>query len=108
MSSLKPLLPALFVALFFGQSDISNLTGFVIDYTSGAPIRGAEILVILKADRSETKTTTDDRGDYNLLGLRPGSYTLVLTKPGLKPELRSFEIKKGDTVRRDFAMDKMQ
>jgi hypothetical protein len=55
----------------------STLSGTVVDQ-KGAPIQGAKVTVTNKGTGAQRNTVTDDSGRYNLVGLPPGQYKLVV------------------------------
>jgi len=60
----------------------SSISGNVTDQT-GAVLVGATVKVS-NASGVVASTTADDKGNYFVAGLRPGSYTLTVTLPGFK------------------------
>jgi len=81
------LLAALIAAPAWAQTQLGTLFGTVTD-TSGAVVPGAEVSVEnvttgLKRDGSTGKT-----GEYQLVGLPTGRYTLRVQKEGFRTELR--------------------
>src|ERR1700745_1093658 len=81
------LLAALIAAPAWAQTQLGTLFGTVTD-TSGAVVHGAEVSVEnvttgLKRDGSTGKT-----GEYQLVGLPTGRYTLRVQKEGFRTEVR--------------------
>jgi hypothetical protein len=60
----------------------ASLNGVVTD-PSGKPIPAASVALRWKS--GEKTTTTNERGEYNLVGLGAGDYKLRVTAPGLAP-----------------------
>lgn len=60
----------------------SSISGNVTDQT-GAVLVGASVK-ISDASGVVATTTADDKGNYSVAGLRPGSYTVTVTQPGFK------------------------
>jgi hypothetical protein len=58
------------------------ITGIVTDQT-GAVLPGATATITNGAGVAQT-ATTNDRGEYSLLGLRPGTYGLTISAPAFK------------------------
>ncbi|HTC31808.1 MAG TPA: carboxypeptidase regulatory-like domain-containing protein [Bryobacteraceae bacterium] len=79
------LLPTLLVALWspalYAQPS-ATVHGAVTD-ESGAVIPGAKVTVSNTAGPVKSVTATDD-GNYSIVGLQPGKYTLQATSPGLQ------------------------
>lgn len=57
----------------------TSLTGKVTDYTSGAPVPGAQVRVL--EHPSMTPVRTDDDGTYRISGIPSGRYTLEVYHP---------------------------
>jgi len=77
-------LPAVFLALSgaaFSQASSSSLQGTVTD-PSGGSIAGATVTVSSDESKTERTVTTGPQGDYRLLALPPGNYTLSVTARG--------------------------
>jgi hypothetical protein len=64
------------------------LTGTVTDQ-SGAAVVSAEITLTNKATGTETKFTSDDRGEYVFRNLTPGTYDLKAAKEGFQSYLKT-------------------
>jgi len=64
------------------------LTGTVTD-PSGAAVVGAEITLTNKASGTETKFTSDDRGEYVFRNLTPGTYDLKAAKEGFQTYIKT-------------------
>ena len=63
----------------------TGLTGTVTDSTSGAPVPGARLRVLLADGRSASWDVTDARGRYRLGNLAAGTYTLEVLRVGFRP-----------------------
>ncbi len=75
-------------AVVFGQSITSSLIGTVHDNT-GAVVPNATVTAVELATNARSETRTDASGNYVLLQLRPGSYTVEISAPGFKKYVRS-------------------
>jgi len=53
----------------------------------GQPIVGAEILVRADATGAETKPITDSGGNFEAVGLQPGTYTVTAAHDGFTTKL---------------------
>jgi hypothetical protein len=73
------------------QTTTSTLEGTVTD-ASGAVIQGADVTVRGSMLAAERRATTDARGVYRITALPAGTYTLVVTAPGLAPGAASLEV----------------
>jgi TonB family protein len=66
--------------------------GRVMDFVTRSPIGGARVLV----EGGKWETYTDNKGEFELQGWKPGMYTLRITHAGYKPLLcKNFQIKEG-------------
>ena len=85
------------------QDNRATLGGRVADQQE-AVIPGAEILVTSLATGVRQKTVTNDRGEWKILFLNPGHYSLTITANGFKAaqrsdiELQTADIKQIDVV----------
>ena len=67
----------------FGQSAASGSIAGVVKDTTGAVLPGVTVEAASPVLIEKVRTAvTDDRGNYKLLDLRPGSYTVTFTLPG--------------------------
>lgn len=83
----------LFLVIFFlqpmgrslvAQTTTSTIEGTVTD-ANGAVVAGAEVKVSGTSLAAERATTTNEEGFYRLAALPAGTYTLTVTRTGLKP-----------------------
>jgi hypothetical protein len=88
MSVVKLILASLSTLSLFGQSFTGSLTGAVTDPT-GAVIPHAEVVATNTATNARAVAQTDAGGNYTVLQLAPGSYTLEVTAVGFKKHVRS-------------------
>ena len=87
----------LWVARPFAAQDAAALTGVVTDST-GAALPGVSITVT--GDRGPAATAvTNERGEFHVLGLLPGKYTVAIELSGFKPERQAIEVVSGRTVK---------
>jgi len=81
----------------FAAQDAAALTGVVTDST-GAALPGVSITVT--GDRGSAATAvTNERGEFHVLGLLPGKYTVAIELSGFKPERQAIEVVSGRTVK---------
>ena len=59
------------------QVNTATLSGTVSD-PQGLPVKGAKVTVINSVTAAERSTVADDNGHYNLVGLPPGQYKLII------------------------------
>src|SRR5580700_3601744 len=81
------LLAALIAAPAWAQTQVGTLFGTVTD-TSGAVIPGAEVSVENVSTGLKRDGRTDKTGEYQLVGLPTGRYTLRVQKEGFQTEVR--------------------
>jgi outer membrane cobalamin receptor len=76
----------LLMSLSVGVSTIAQargyLRGIVVD-AKAAPIRGARVVLLVNDRQAVRETFTNDRGIFELDGLKPGDYTIVVEADGL-------------------------
>src|SRR6266581_1714907 len=73
---------ALFVSLSFAQTGTTSVRGTVLD-KSGAAVAAAKVTVT-NEQALQRETQTDNPGEYRLLALPPGTYTLTVEKAGFR------------------------
>jgi hypothetical protein len=81
------LLAALIAAPAWAQTQLGTLFGTVTD-TSGAVVPGAEVSVENVSTGLKRDGHTDKTGEYQLVGLPTGRYTLRVQKEGFQTEVR--------------------
>ncbi len=67
----------------FGQAGKAELFGAIID-PSGLPVAQAKVQAAEQATQAGFVTTSNDRGEYHLLGLPAGEYVLTVEQPGFR------------------------
>ena len=65
----------------FGQYENGSLLGTIRD-ASGAPVAGADVLVVNTATGATSQEKTDASGNYDVPQLRVGIYTVTASAPG--------------------------
>ena len=76
----------LFAAPVYAQQTSSNLAGRVTD-SAGAPLVGAEVMILHTPSGTTSRAVTDAQGRYSARGLRVGGpYTVTVTRDGFKGE----------------------
>jgi protocatechuate 3,4-dioxygenase beta subunit len=78
------------VASSGAQTGTTSVRGVVLDKT-GAAIADARVSIINNGQALQRETRTDNSGEYRLLALPPGNYTLTVEKGSLS--------KRGETHR---------
>src|SRR5437762_14071594 len=78
------ILALLFSASLYGQETLSTLRGTATD-SSGAVVPGVSITVVETLTNAETrKVDTDSQGNYEIPGLKQGTYRLTAAMRGFK------------------------
>jgi hypothetical protein len=108
---------AFFVAIFvlalfcsagtvFGQgTDLSTIRGTVTD-SSGAVIPNAVVTVTDALTNTARETRTNSQGSYEMFGLQPGTYTVVISAAGMgKKEITGVVLKGSDTISADAVLN---
>jgi Carboxypeptidase regulatory-like domain/TonB dependent receptor len=80
---LLPVVFAICALPAFGQIDRGAITGKVLD-SSGAVVTKATVTVINKATGVADTTSVNDAGEYQVLALIPGSYSVKVTADGFQ------------------------
>ena len=85
--------------LVFAQgTDLGTIRGLVTD-PSGAVIPNAKIIILDLGTNTTRETATNARGEYQMFGLRSGSYTISVSAPGLTTqEITSVVLNGSDVV----------
>jgi hypothetical protein len=83
----------------FGQgTDLGTIRGNVTD-SGGAVIANADVTVTDSLTKASRETHTNGQGDYEVFGLNPGTYTVLITASGMnKSETNNVVIKGSDSV----------
>src|SRR3981189_1140524 len=89
----------------FGQgTDLGTIRGMVTDST-GAVIPGATVTVTDTLTNTARETRTNSQGNYEMFGLKPGTYRVVITAPGMsKYEIMDIVLNGSDTVSADAVL----
>jgi tetratricopeptide (TPR) repeat protein len=75
------LLILLNTTVFAQVSSLARIAGSVSD-VDGKPVRAATITMVNRDNGNSVTTTSDDRGRFVMLGLRPGVWSFVIAAPG--------------------------
>jgi len=63
----------------------ARVTGSVLS-EDGTPIDGARVVLILSEDGSKEELTTDEKGKWSRVNIRPGQYTIGFMADGYQPQ----------------------
>jgi len=92
-------------AAVFGQgTDLGTIRGTVTDST-GAVIPGATVTVTDALTNTVRETRTNSQGNYEMFGLKPGTYKVTITAAGMsKKEITDIVLNGSDTVSADAVL----
>jgi len=92
-------------AAVFGQgTDLGTIRGTVTDST-GAVIPGATVTVTDALTNTVRETRTNSQGNYEMFGLKPGTYRVAITAAGMsKKETTDIVLNGSDTVSVDAVL----
>src|SRR5689334_23120487 len=101
----RSLLLALLPLAVYGQEFRATLTGRVVD-PSDAPISGAAVTVKNEGTNITNTGKTDAKGNYTVLYLPPGTYTVSAAATGFKQAVRSgLPLTVAQTTTQDFRLE---
>jgi TonB-dependent receptor len=83
-----------------GQQKSGSITGRAVD-TQGAVLPGARI----RLQPGNITSATDGQGEFNLIGLAPGDYTLTISYVGFANFSQPVKVISGQMIRVDAKMD---
>jgi len=79
-------------------TDLGTIRGTVTD-SSGAVVANASVTILDLATNTPRETTTNSRGEFQMFGLRSGSYKVSITAPGMgTSEVTGIRLNGSDTV----------
>ena len=85
-------------SLFAQGTDLGTIRGLVTD-AGGAAIPGAKVVVLDISTGTTRQTTTNSQGDYQIFGLRPGSYKVSVSAPDMRTtDLTGIVLRGSDVV----------
>ena len=92
-------------ARVLAQAGTSGLTGAVTD-PSGTAMDRVHIVVLDPATGFSRETDTNNTGNYNIPGLRPGTYSVVATRDGFRTFTETaFRVEVGQIARLDVRLE---
>ena len=74
--------------------------------SEGAAVPGAQVTVVNAATNETLKTTTHSRGDFRVLGIFPGQYSVTVRLLGYTPSVQNVQLAIGQRAYLDFALEK--
>ncbi len=94
-----------FSASCFGQAGKAELFGEIQD-PQGLAVGQAKVMCEETATGLRSDITTNDRGEYHLLGLASGQYVLTVEKTGFRPyHQEGITLRIGDQIRLDVKLE---
>ncbi|MFN2441926.1 MAG: TonB-dependent receptor domain-containing protein [Thermoanaerobaculia bacterium] len=81
----------------FAQTTTATLRGVVLD-PDGDPVAGAEVNAVNQASGNVYQAISDRNGAYQLIGLRPGTYLIVVSSPAYEPMTQELQLLVGQTA----------
>src|SRR5260370_23309663 len=91
--------------LCFGQAGRAELFGVIHD-PSGAPLPKAKVEAENQATTARYAVTSDERGEYHVLGLPTGRYILTVEQPGFRLYRQSgITLRLGDRTAMDIKLE---
>ena len=89
---------------YFGQSNRGTITGTISD-SGGAVIPGVPVVLTNMETGAKSETVTTGTGNYSLLQLPVGTYTLIVQKEGFsKYEQTNIQVEVAVTTRVDVML----
>ena len=85
------------------QFEAGSVLGVVKDST-GAVIPNVGVEVKSLSTNATRVTTSDNNGEWNFPALAPGRYSVIAKQPGLRDEIRTFELAVGQRLQLEIAM----
>jgi TonB-dependent starch-binding outer membrane protein SusC len=101
---IRKLLSALFITLFLTQfvwGQTGGVRGTITDASSGEEIPTANILLV----EIERGTASDIDGNYSILNIPAGTYTMRVTFVGYKTQRIQVQIEPGTTITQDIQLE---
>src|SRR5262245_7275682 len=102
---LTAVVAAFAVVAVFAQEFRGSIIGRVTD-TSGAAVANAKVTVTNTATNVASVSTTNEGGDYSVLFLTPGSYSLTVEARGFKRSTRqNIEVRVADKIELEIRLE---
>ena len=81
----------------FAQTTTATLRGVILD-PDGDPVAGAEVNAVNQASGNVYQAISDQNGAYQLIGLRPGTYLIVVSSPAYEPMSQELQLLVGQSA----------
>lgn len=82
-------LMAFFISVTFAQAQTGSIKGVVTD--ANGPVAGASVTI-----QGSKGATTNEKGEYEIKGVSPGSYSLTISHVGMKTQQATVAVKAGE------------
>jgi len=82
-----------------------RLHGILVGGPEGTPLDGGSIVVTDAVGEVVARTTSGADGNWEVIQLPPGMYTLVLSAPGHRPQAHPMELSGGEPERLDVRLE---
>ncbi len=82
------------------QDGVGSVNGRITDGASGAPLEDARVIVV----GTTLATTTNTRGEYRLVNIRPGRVQLTVLRLGYRAMSDTVQVAAGQATAKDFAL----
>lgn len=86
-----------------GQFEVGSIVGVVTD-PNGSRVPGAKLEATQASTNSTRVTTSSDAGEYAIVGLVPGTYTVTITKEGFAKQARTVNVAVAARVDTSFTL----
>ena len=87
----------------FGQSNYAVVTGTLTD-PQKSPVAGSSVVLTAKETRAERRVTSNAQGIFQITGLLPGDYELVVQAQGFAQVTRALRLEVSEQLVIDFAL----
>jgi hypothetical protein len=82
------------------QEALGSVSGRVTDGASGAPLEDARVMIV----GTTLATTTNPRGEYRIMNVRPGRVQLSVLRLGYRATSDTLQVAVGQATNKDFAL----
>jgi beta-lactamase regulating signal transducer with metallopeptidase domain len=89
------------VAAVGAQSSFATFSGSVRDPLGGT-VPGVTVTATLSTSGAKHEVKSNDRGQFEFVGLVPGTYSVDVSRPGFRPAQDQMQLASGQVLRRDI------
>ena len=87
----------------FGQSNYAVVSGTITDPQQG-PVAGAAVVLTSNETHAERRVTTNSQGIFQITGILPGQYTLLVTASGFAQLTHALRLEVGQQLDLSFSL----